>query len=100
MKTNHTPTPWAAELTNDPAAPVRFTITGADGGSIAACASSVKRPPAEKLANARLIVAAPELLAAVHQLYDWIENNVAYGLPTKEAKHIDALLAKIQEGAK
>lgn len=45
-------------------------ILSADGKSVAAIAASVQRSADEKLANARLIAAAPDLLAALQSLLD------------------------------
>lgn len=74
MQTNYTPGPWAfvqRHLNNS------GTITGPDGGSVCAIASSVRRHPDEKLANAALIAAAPDLLAALQAL-EWAVTGVEY----------------------
>lgn len=61
--TQHTPAPWKASQFGG-------SITGPDGKSICAISNNIKRDQAEKLANARLIAAAPELLKALKDLLD------------------------------
>jgi hypothetical protein len=57
----HTPGPWTAFSTNVDAGDVHN-----DGVRVAKCWSSTfAPPPQEAIANARLIAAAPELLAAL-----------------------------------
>lgn len=60
-----TPGPWTLKTQAYPVPFNSFTIKGPDGRSIVACASSVKRGPAEKKSNAQLIVDAPGLLASL-----------------------------------
>lgn len=58
MQTHHTPGPWAVDL---------HLITTADGETLVAKAST-DRSLARVEANARLIAAAPDLLAALESL--------------------------------
>jgi hypothetical protein len=39
--------------------------------------------------EATLAASAPKLRAAMRALYDWAENNVAYGVPAEIAKMCD-----------
>lgn len=56
----HTPAPWKIVAAG--------SIQGPDGKSVCAIAGTIKRSRDEKAANARLIAAAPELLAALARL--------------------------------
>lgn len=66
MSTLHTPGPWTLD-SNFGSIKTGWTAKGPDGKSICACASSVGRPGEEKAANANLIAAAPDLLAALER---------------------------------
>ena len=57
MKTNHTPGPW----TSDPEGEIAITIEDATGHPICDVHGAANNPVTE--ANARLIAAAPDLLA-------------------------------------
>ena len=63
----HTPGPWVyKQKYSDHSG----SVLGADGRGIAAIASSVNRRPEEKLANSKLLSAAPDLLAALIRILD------------------------------
>lgn len=65
----HTPGPWTVVVSG--LAVWSISKPPGQNGVIALC-DSVARPYAENKANARLIAAAPELLAALEALYeDW-----------------------------
>ena len=62
---NHTPGPWQhVKKYGDNSGP----INGPDGKAVASIVGNSTRPAEEKLANARLIASAPELLAIVKTL--------------------------------
>lgn len=61
-QTKHTPGPWHIGDTNTNFSP---KVYGADGYMTADCSRIQKRTDAEEQANARLIAAAPDLLAAL-----------------------------------
>lgn len=69
MKTNHTPGPWA--ITNEETAENIFYI-GSKSGSTA---SAYNKAGGEGITNARLIAAAPELLAYLEAIKAVIEND-------------------------
>jgi hypothetical protein len=99
MSTKHTPGPWTVSDEKDDDG---FTVTVLYGQR--QWVHAIGQPWVhEKIAtlecegtapDARLIAAAPDLLAALERLYAWVDNNVAYGLPDKERAGIDATLAK------
>jgi len=63
MSTEHTPGPWNV---SEPSG--NYIYAPAISGSIAALTYSAKP------ADARLIAAAPDLLAALHKVQDWLEG--------------------------
>lgn len=65
--TKHTPAPWKRLDTKDhPAGYSLINIGGSDGSAVAIARTWLNRPDVETLeANARLIAAAPDLLAAL-----------------------------------
>jgi hypothetical protein len=66
MNTEHTPGPWTLEISDVPQTNKPFCgICGADGAGIV---YATLRAPGELIANARLIAAAPDLLAALVEL--------------------------------
>jgi hypothetical protein len=73
MKQDHTPGPW--RLADDMRGVGNFRVHGVEGppgyGSVANCGTGD-----DGAANARLIVAAPDLLAALHAALDCIEKHV------------------------
>ena len=75
MSAQHTPGPWTLSE--------RMTIWSESDRLIACCcADSLNAPTASETANARLIAAAPDLLAALHeaiQFIDPIASFTAYG---------------------
>lgn len=69
MKTKHTPGPWITEklpVNNEPDADYIPLILGADRSEVASVFSDAGQ--AGRVINARLIAAAPELLAALESL--------------------------------
>jgi len=68
--TGHTPGPWAID-----AAPAGSRIT-IQAGTLTVC--EVGWPCRESEADARLIAAAPELLAALRQAYTALEKSVHF----------------------
>ncbi len=66
MSQQHTPAPWTADgYHNEYYASISVK---AGGRGVCAISSAIKRPGAESAANARLIAAAPDLLAALEEL--------------------------------
>jgi hypothetical protein len=76
----HTPGPWEAVGT------VVQTVRTADGGGflVADCPNiEVGTPMPDRLANARLIAAAPELLAVCKELLECLEYWIEYDVPVR-----------------
>ena len=76
MKATHTPGPWKAVDAFVENNPNRWMVArgGWGGPNIADCG-----PGAE--ADARLIAAAPELLATLRELVEWVTDNRGGDLP-------------------
>lgn len=97
--TKHTSGPWV--IMPEARAASRWVIGDAEGGSIGECAPPGPwMPEAEADANARLIAAAPELLAALVEWHAFIERG---GLPmTEGVRHCWSLtraaIAKAENG--
>lgn len=66
MTDKHTPGPWTIE--GHPQG-TGFRVADANKRSVAAFPSTSRRPDDERIANARLIAAAPELLAALKEAH-------------------------------
>ena len=84
MNTKHTPGPW-----RERAMPGRKTtawISGGDGNLITEI-SGARRLPEENAANAALIAAAPEMLAALKNL---VNDALANGMHSSEPRIIEA----------
>lgn len=80
--TAHTPGPWRAEGWEG------VTVNAADGCTILACpGASQGATLAETKANARLIAAAPDLLAALEEIAGYPHADHA-GLPPARARAI------------
>jgi hypothetical protein len=74
MNTEHTPGPWTLEISDVPQTNKPFCgICGADGAGIV---YATLRAPGELIANARLIAAAPDLLAALRSATFALESAV------------------------
>ena len=96
----HTPGPWIAtrilggwwiEEDNDPTAFYRRRIAGVAGGA------GIDSPAA----NARLLAAAPELLAALEEAKQFIQNGIEYGyINTPEDEDVLARIKKAIRKAK
>jgi hypothetical protein len=66
----HTPTPWkTTEVTTRPDFPFSLAIEGANGFRPGLLYADGSENKGQALANARLIAAAPELLAVVQRLF-------------------------------
>ena len=95
----HTPGPWKAE------GPDNFgdwiIVPVAAKLAVAAVVHNL-RPDKEEAANAHLIVAAPDLLAALKRQHDNIRRWLATGVPATEEEskeisdQIDAAIAKAE----
>lgn len=87
MSKQHTPGPW--DVT-----PSGFHVYDAHGSVTADCAQPDVRRLEERKANARLIAAAPELLAMVERMTDAARN----GGRIRKADHMAAatLLARVR----
>lgn len=96
----HTPGPWIATRIlggwwvaedNDPTAFYRRRIAGVAGGA------GIDSPAA----NARLLAAAPELLAALEEAKQFIQNGIEYGyINTPEDEDVLARIKKAVRKAK
>jgi hypothetical protein len=73
MSTNHTPGPWQATAWG------HVTAQEEEEDGFTVRVAHVQYLNGEEDANARLIAAAPDLLAELERLADWVVNNVAYG---------------------
>lgn len=101
--TQHTPGPWFAEFNGT----YWEVWSNGDFGRIGdACASSASRPEHGSLelgeANARLMAAAPDLLAACKGLLDAIHDSMTHAAQAAHAEQIDAAraaIAKAEGGA-
>ena len=94
MANVHTPGPWTASHAyvamhggwQD------FKIAGPDGKSVCSCSSNSKRSPPEIYANASLVAAAPDMLAALQGFQAaWDSDRL---LTSDEAAAIRAAIAK------
>jgi hypothetical protein len=90
---NHTPAPWSA-TGNHNARYASYSIKGPDDRGICAIASSISRPAAESAANAKLIAAAPDLMAS---LLDMVAKHGAEGGDSPELGKARAAIAKATE---
>ena len=73
MSQQHTPGPWTVDGQHyDYYA--SFSVK-AGGRGVCAISSNIKRPGAESAANARLIAAAPDLLAALQAMVDAYQQH-------------------------
>lgn len=70
MKTQHTPGPWMLLESSDPGA---FDIQD-DEGTVLCSRYAYEEKAVEFMANARLIAAAPELLAELAKVMSWIKH--------------------------
>jgi hypothetical protein len=94
--TKHTPGPWAILDDKEPSAPgieapsVEFSVVviGYPQHDAGDDAGVHGRTPEEKMANACLIAAAPDMLQAL----DWIRDGVQTALDEAESPSLDALV--------
>ena len=75
------------------------SIIAADGSSIASTGNS-RRYPAEKVANARLIAAAPDLLAACHAFVEAWEKSLQLEKTDVALRMAKQAIAKAQPNTK
>jgi hypothetical protein len=88
----HTPGPWVIDPCGDI---LGNRNTPTDNGLI--CGMCEDRRDAEGAANARLIAAAPELLAALKEARSWlIDADGGYGTYDTEIDAVDAVIAKAE----
>ena len=74
---NHTPGPWRVFEVPEfkRSDPAKVGVGRDDGADIAHCSGfDSQRSKEEELANARLIAAAPELLAACERALNWLSS--------------------------
>lgn len=107
MSAQHTPGPWnVAETLNTQHTPVHTLVKTAFGGHIAACFYGSHDE--ERVANARLIAAVPEAIAALADLLNRENHLISYiaTSPERHARHVAivdrarAALAKLKGGGK
>ena len=94
----HTPGSWKTQphISLD-----RLEIRDADGRRIAECAMDFPMSAKTHDANARLIAAAPELLAALEVAKQFIQNGIEYGyINTPEDEGVLAMIKKAVRKAK
>jgi len=94
MKTAHTPGPWAAHSNNE-----IHPLEDENGEYIIAeIPSDASQPKKEKAANAKLISAAPELLASVNELLKaFNDNSIYWPLPLTNCAVFDRAKNAIQK---
>ena len=93
MTTKHTPRPWT--LTAHPCLPIGNIHHGPhQPGEVSVCAVSLRGNGTDE-ANARLLVAAPDLLAALRGIVDWKDAECTWGDAIAAAR---AAIAKAEEG--
>lgn len=96
-KGKHTPGPWSAEPMEDGCS-VAYRINDASGYEVAV--TSGRDSDGEEAANARLIAAAPDMLAALKEARDLLAGDLT-GVEWKRACHAfvakaDAAIAKAE----
>lgn len=84
MTTKHTPGPWIVEEDNDTHG--TYGINQTEPGGIYVAETIAVSNEGEELANANLLAAAPELLAMVIKLSDYILLNPSYD--TKKTREL------------
>ena len=72
QKTAHTAAPWDADIEDVSVSFLHRAVIGPSGQLIADCYSD-DMPGEESAANARLMAAAPEMLAALQLLHKWFD---------------------------
>ena len=96
MKNKHTPGEWIASRSGNPN--FRTCIVSEDGGSIC----HVSNWP-EFEANAKLIAAAPDLLAvceSIEEVYAELMADDSPKLPMKKFEYLSSLVSKSREAIK
>ena len=91
--TTHTPGPWTFDGYRH-INYASYSIKSHDRKGICAIASSIKRPGEESEANARLIAAAPELLAALEAMLEGWETGRGYTDRENQIGRARAAIAK------
>ena len=93
MNTQHTPAPWSVEIDHHTAAP-EFIRAYVDG-EMYDLASVLCDEIGNATANARLIAAAPDLLAALIELSDYVFDEYTASHPLcQRAAEARAVIAK------
>lgn len=94
MKTTFSPGPWAVH--GGPGEPMHY-VYGANVVAVIPEPVGFHRPPAESEANARLVAAAPDLLAALDNITAWaatIPNNAEADIWVADARQAITLALK------
>ncbi len=98
MNTQHTPAPWSVEIDHSSNAP-EFIRTYVDG-EMYDLASVLCDETGNATANARLIAAAPDLLAALQMVNRiWSHDQTANLAPDSPVAIVRAAIAKATGGA-
>lgn len=94
METNHTPGPWTCYADLPSTGPNWHIVTANSRMRVLA---NVHIEPGNKMdaANARLITAAPDLLAVLQELRESAEYWSEYDVPCGIVERMDAALAKV-----
>jgi len=75
MEAKHTPGPWAVEVdTRQDGQPGYAIRQGDDGYGAVIAETRPDEPSTNTLANARIIAAAPQLLAALRDMTSWADS--------------------------
>jgi hypothetical protein len=90
----HTPGPWRVDKT------INGGYVRSDNSKVLGAAGIAKvlrgRGYDDGEANARLIAAAPELLATLHEIRKWMDGEIMGAWDAKFIAQIDAVLAKAE----
>lgn len=87
MNTKHTPGPWKACDYGRDSYGLQMSTVAADGGCNRICELVPHGKPSldeETVANAQLIAASPELLAALQRLLEWVDPYAVPGCDENE----------------
>ena len=99
---DYTPGPWFVHDLRGVGGPISISCTTPDHITVADIGPGIENTEAEALANARLIAAAPDLLAERDRLREAL-NDIAYGFgrlaySEDAAKMVEIARTVLQEG--
>ncbi len=71
----HTPGEWTAEMSSSGVFSIQSQTGGEHGGLLVIASRNEHRNVTAMHANARLIAAAPDLLASLRDMVDWLDDG-------------------------